>query len=78
MQNQINPQKEIAFFGHGSFINRTAKRSLSKLHLTKLSYRVVYIFLGADDVIDRPQSVVFDEAENRLDVQKAIMALTMA
>ena len=26
-----------------------------------------------DEVIDRPQSVVFDEAENRLHVQKAIM-----
>jgi ornithine carbamoyltransferase len=30
------------------------------------------------DVIDGPQSVVFDEAENRLHVQKAIMAVTMA
>jgi len=30
-----------------------------------------------DDVIDGPQSVVFDEAENRLHVQKAVMALTM-
>jgi len=28
--------------------------------------------------IDGPQSVVFDEAENRLHVQKAVMALTMA
>jgi len=28
-------------------------------------------------VIDGPQSVVFDEAENRLHVQKAVMALTM-
>ncbi|NPV91680.1 MAG: ornithine carbamoyltransferase [Firmicutes bacterium] len=31
-----------------------------------------------DEVIDGPQSVVFDEAENRLHVQKAIMALVMA
>ncbi|MGA9532665.1 MAG: ornithine carbamoyltransferase [Anaerolineales bacterium] len=31
-----------------------------------------------DEVIDGPQSVVYDEAENRLHVQKAVMALTMA
>ena len=30
-----------------------------------------------DEVIDGPQSVVFDEAENRLHAQKAVMALTM-
>ena len=29
------------------------------------------------DVIDGPQSVVWDEAENRLHVQKAIMAVVM-
>jgi ornithine carbamoyltransferase len=31
----------------------------------------------ADAVIDGPHSVVYDEAENRLHVQKAVMALTM-
>jgi N-acetylornithine carbamoyltransferase len=31
----------------------------------------------ADSVIDGPNSVVYDEAENRLHVQKAVMALTM-
>ncbi|WP_298009169.1 MULTISPECIES: ornithine carbamoyltransferase [Anaerolinea] len=31
-----------------------------------------------DEVIDGPHSVVYDEAENRLHVQKAVMALTMS
>jgi N-acetylornithine carbamoyltransferase len=31
-----------------------------------------------DSVIDGPNSVVYDEAENRLHVQKAVMALTMS
>ncbi|UCH59233.1 MAG: ornithine carbamoyltransferase, partial [Anaerolineales bacterium] len=30
-----------------------------------------------DGVIDSEQSVVYDEAENRMHVQKAVMALTM-
>jgi len=34
-------------------------------------------FEVTEEVIDGPQSVVFDEAENRLHVQKAIMAMVM-
>jgi N-acetylornithine carbamoyltransferase len=34
-------------------------------------------FEMANEVIDGPQSVVFDQAENRLHAQKAVMALTM-
>jgi N-acetylornithine carbamoyltransferase len=31
-----------------------------------------------DGVMDGPQSVVYDEAENRMHAQKAVMALTMS
>ena len=34
-------------------------------------------FEVANSVIDGPQSIVFDQAENRLHAQKAVMALTM-
>ena len=33
---------------------------------------------ATDSVIDGPQSVIYDEAENRLHIQKALMTLTMA
>jgi N-acetylornithine carbamoyltransferase len=32
----------------------------------------------SDEVIDGAHSVVYDEAENRLHAQKAVMALTMS
>ncbi|HHY96319.1 MAG TPA: hypothetical protein GX513_15115 [Firmicutes bacterium] len=32
----------------------------------------------ADSVLDGPKSIIFDEAENRLHIQKAMLALTMA
>ena len=33
---------------------------------------------ATDEVIDSPQSVIFKQAENRLHIQKALMALTMS
>jgi ornithine carbamoyltransferase len=35
-------------------------------------------FEVTDEVIDGPNSVIFDQAENRLHAQKAIMALIMS
>jgi ornithine carbamoyltransferase len=35
-------------------------------------------FEVTEEIIDGPNSLVFDEAENRLHVQKAIMAILMA
>jgi ornithine carbamoyltransferase len=32
----------------------------------------------AEEVIEGPQSVVFDQAENRLHAQKAVLALILA
>ncbi|TFG12015.1 ornithine carbamoyltransferase, partial [Candidatus Thorarchaeota archaeon] len=34
-------------------------------------------FEVTNSVIDGPQSIVFDQAENRMHAQKAVMALTM-
>ena len=38
----------------------------------------VHKWFGTSKVLDGPNSVVFDEAENRLHAQKAVMALTMS
>lgn len=35
-------------------------------------------FEATNEILDGPQSVIFDEAENRLHVQKAVMSLVMA
>jgi N-acetylornithine carbamoyltransferase len=56
-----------------------------KEHLALADKEAIYMhclpcdrgFEVTNDVIDGPQSVVFDEAENRLHVQKALMSLVM-
>ncbi|HUU02341.1 MAG TPA: N-acetylornithine carbamoyltransferase [Myxococcota bacterium] len=53
--------------------------------MRKASKRAIYLHClpcdrgheVTDEVIDGPQSAAFDEAENRLHIQKAVMALTM-
>jgi ornithine carbamoyltransferase len=52
---------------------RMAKKSAIYMHCLPCDRG----FEVTDEVVDGPQSVVFDEAENRLHAQKAVMALTM-
>ena len=47
---------------------------LALQHVGLLEDREVEV---ANSVIDGPNSVVYDEAENRMHAQKAVMALTM-
>lgn len=56
------------------------KELFSKAHKDAIFLHCLPAYRGyevTEDVIDGPQSVIFDEAENRMHVQKAIMALLM-
>ncbi len=54
------------------------KMALAKKHAVYMHCMPIDRGHEADgDVIDGPQSVIYKQAENRLHVQKAIMALTM-
>ncbi len=65
--------------------DRNKKWICDRRHLRMAKKSAIYMhclpcdrgFEVTDEVIDGPQSVVFDEAENRLHAQKAVMALTM-
>ncbi|MCX6026984.1 MAG: ornithine carbamoyltransferase, partial [Chloroflexi bacterium] len=54
-------------------------------HLSLANPKAIYMhclpadrgFEATDEVMDGPQSVIFDQAENRLHVQKAVMSLLM-
>jgi N-acetylornithine carbamoyltransferase len=68
-----------------SLIEKYPSWRCDKQHMTLGKKHLIYMHpLPADrgrevtdEVIDGPQSVVYDEAENRLHVQKALMALVM-
>jgi len=65
--------------------DKNKKWICDKRHLRMAKKNAIYMhclpcdrgFEVTDEVVDGPQSVVFDEAENRLHAQKAVMALTM-
>ena len=70
---QLQRNREFVGFQINSEIMKVAKSDAIVLHCLP-AHRGEEI---TDDVIESSQSVVFDEAENRLHVQKAIMALLM-
>lgn len=67
-------KQAFAGFQINSAIMKLAKKDAIVMHCLP-AHRGEEI---TDDVMEGPNSVVFDEAENRLHVQKAIMALLMA
>jgi len=70
---QIKRQKDFAGFQVNSGIMKLAKPDAIVMHCLP-AHRGEEI---TNEILEGPQSVVFDEAENRLHVQKAIMALIM-
>lgn len=77
MGQESEKEEKIKVFG-GYQVNKelfgTAKPDAVFMHCLP-AYRG---FEVTEDVIDGPQSVIFDEAENRLHAQKAVMATLMA
>ena len=64
---------------HGSWRVTQEKMNLAKKHAVYMHCMPVDRGHEVDDeVIDGPQSVIYKQAENRLHIQKALMALTMA
>jgi len=70
---QVKRQQDFAGFQINSGVMKLAKPGAIVMHCLP-AHRDEEI---TEEVIEGPQSVVFDEAENRLHVQKAILALVM-
>ena len=76
MGQEAEKQQRIKVFGNYSVTKErmaTAKDDAIFLHCLP-AYRGYEV---AAEVIDGPQSVIFDEAENRLHAQKAVMVACM-
>ena len=77
--------RDIDFDSIGKLFDANKDWICTQEHMNSAAKHAIYMHcLPADrgmevtnEVIDGPQSVVFDEAENRLHGQKAVMALTM-
>ncbi len=77
MGQESEKQERIKIFGNYTVDDKlfgTANEDAIFMHCLP-AYRGYEV---TDSVIDGPQSVIFDEAENRLHAQKAVMATVMA
>jgi len=64
---------EMMMAGAGAVGLCTARILKGMAYLSRLNREIEV----TSEVLDSPQSVIYDEAENRLHVHKALMALTM-
>ena len=72
------PEVEAMAAQHTDWRVTAKKMALAKKHAVYMHCMPIDRGHEADDdVIDGPQSIIYKQAENRLHIQKALMALTM-
>ena len=71
----MNQAKETAIFMHCLPAFHDLKTKIGKEVFEKFGYKELEV---TDEVFESPQSVVFDEAENRMHTIKAVMLATLA
>jgi N-acetylornithine carbamoyltransferase len=78
MVTEDEPKVEAMAAEHTDWRLTQAKMNLAKKHAVYMHCMPIDRKHEADDdVIDGPQSIIYKQAENRLHIQKALMALTM-